>query len=112
MDFWVDVFKDKEFQDIFLATYPVFTNSLEVFHGLRSRFEAAASGDDPPHSRAFRRYRYAPRDINREAATDQHSKHCYCAKILDREPVCAGRHGRACANESVCGLGHQLCFYG
>jgi hypothetical protein len=54
----LDLLKDKEFQDIFLATYPIFTNSMEVFQALRACFDAAASGDDPADTRAFRRHTY------------------------------------------------------
>jgi hypothetical protein len=53
-----DILKDGEFQDVFLATYAAFTDSQAVFENLRLRFEAAAAGDEPAQTRAFRRIRY------------------------------------------------------
>jgi hypothetical protein len=58
--FGPDIIKDEEFQDVFLATYPAFTNCREVFNGLRLRFDAAETDDGPVQTRVFRRHRYIP----------------------------------------------------
>jgi hypothetical protein len=58
INFSSDILKDGEFQDVFLATYATFTDSQAVFENLRLRFEAAAAGDEPAQTRAFRRIRY------------------------------------------------------
>jgi hypothetical protein len=54
-----------------LTTYAAFTDSQTVFESLRLRFDAAAGGNEPAETRAFRRQRYVC-DIIGTPVTDIH----------------------------------------